>query len=292
MKNIGYFLREAGRIIRYNRVSNIFSFLGTGLILFLLGLVVAVWGISSQLVVLLQQEAEISAYFDKSPENPEDIINSIKLIDGVWNVRYVGAEEARVRMENILGDESYILDLFEKNPFEPYIEIRIHLDQIDPVLQSIKNIKGIDYVRDNRGVLEQIKGITRALEILGYLVIAAVSITTIVIISHMIRQGIYHNREQIKTLRLLGAPDSFIGFPFVLVGFLLTFGGGLLAAVLITILINRGYGQLGGTLPFIPLPPKDRLLLGIVTLLLSGSAALGILGSLFGLSSISKENHG
>ena len=292
MKNIGYFLREAGRIIRYNRVSNFFSFLGTGLILFLLGLVVAVWGISSQLVVLLQQEAEISAYFDKSPENPEDIINSIKLIDGVWNVRYVGAEEARVRMENILGDESYILDLFEKNPFEPYIEIRIHLDQIDPVLQSIKNIKGIDYVRDNRGVLEQIKGITRALEILGYLVIAAVSITTIVIISHMIRQGIYHNREQIKTLRLLGAPDSFIGFPFVLVGFLLTFGGGLLAAVLITILINRGYGQLGGTLPFIPLPPKDRLLLGIVTLLLSGSAALGILGSLFGLSSISKENHG
>ncbi|HAA25131.1 MAG TPA: hypothetical protein DCE11_03285 [Ruminiclostridium sp.] len=292
MKNIGYFLREAGRIIRYNRVSNIFSFLGTGLILFLLGLVVAVWGISSQLVVLLQQEAEISAYFDKSPENPEDIINSIKLIDGVWNVRYVGAEEARVRMENILGDESYILDLFEKNPFEPYIEIRIHLDQIDPVLQSIKNIKGIDYVRDNRGVLEQIKGITRALEILGYLVIAAVSITTLVIISHMIRQGIYHNREQIKTLRLLGAPDSFIGFPFVLVGFLLTFGGGLLAAVLITILINRGYGQLGGTLPFIPLPPKDRLLLGIVTLLLSGSAALGILGSLFGLSSISKENHG
>ncbi|NLG87979.1 MAG: hypothetical protein GX494_01975 [Clostridiaceae bacterium] len=292
MKNIGYFLREAGKIIRYNSVSNIFSFLGTGLILFLLGLVVAVWGISSQLVVLLQQEAEISAYFDKLPENPEDIINSIKSIDGVWNVSYVGAEEARSRMENILGDESHILDLFEKNPFEPYLEIRIHLDKIDPVLQSIRNIKGIDYVRDNREVLEQIKGISRALEILGYLVIAAVSITTLVIISHMIRQGIYHNREQIKTLRLLGAPDRFIGFPFVLVGFLLTFGGGLLASALITVLINRGYAQLGGAMPFIPLPPKDRLLLGIVTLLLSGSAALGILGSLFGLSSINKENQG
>ena len=91
-------------------------------------------------------------------------------------------------MENILGDESYILDLFEKNPFEPYLEIRIHLDQIDSVLLRIKNLKGIDYVRDNREVLEQIKGITSALEILGYLVIAAVSITTLVIISHMIRQ--------------------------------------------------------------------------------------------------------
>ncbi|NLV63556.1 MAG: hypothetical protein GXY12_09255 [Clostridiaceae bacterium] len=292
MKNIGYFLREAGKIIRYNHVSNIFSLLGTGLILFLLGLVVALWGVSSQLVGMLQQEAEISAYFSSQLEDPQDIINNIQLIDGVWNVRYVGAEEARARMENILGDESYVLDLFEKNPFEPYLEIRIHLDQIDSVLQTIKNLKGIDYVRDNREVLEQIKGVARALEILGYLVIAAVSVTTLVIISHMIRQGIFHNRDQIKTLRLLGAPDSFIGFPFVLVGFLLTFGGGLLAAVLITILINRGYGQLGGTLPFIPLPSRDRLLLGLITLLLSGSAALGILGSLFGLSSINKENHG
>jgi cell division transport system permease protein len=114
----------------------------------------------------------------------------------------------------------------------------------------------------------------------------------VIVCLSMIRQGIYHNRDQIKTLRLLGAPDGFIGFQFVLVGFLLTFGGGLLAAVLITILINRGYGQLGGTLPFIPLPSRERLLLGLVTLLLSGSAALGILGSLFGLSSINKESQG
>jgi cell division transport system permease protein len=195
MKNIGYFLREAGKIIRYNHVSNIFSLLGTGLILFLLGLVVALWGVSSQLVGMLQQEAEISAYFSSQLEDPQDIINNIQLIDGVWNVRYVGAEEARARMENILGDESYVLDLFEKNPFEPYLEIRIHLDQIDSVLQTIKNLKGIDYVRDNREVLEQIKGVARALEILGYLVIAAVSITTLVIISHMIRQGIYNQAQ-------------------------------------------------------------------------------------------------
>ena len=290
MKNIGYFLREAGRIIRYNRVSNIFSFLGTGLILFLLGLVVAVWGISSQLVVLLQQEAEISAYFDKSPENPEDIINSIKLIDGVWNVRYVGAEEARVRMENILGDESYILDLFEKNPFEPAIEIRIHLDHIDPVLQSIKNIKGIDYVRDNRGVLEQIKGITRALEILGYLVIAAVSITTLVIISHMIRQGIYHNREQLKHSSF-GRAGQLYRFPVCACRVFINLRRRIAGAVLITILINRGYGQLGGTLPFIPFLQKTGFCLGLSHCFYRAAPRWNTRKPVR-LSSISKENHG
>ena len=36
--NIGYFLKESGSIIRLNLLSNIFTVIGTGLILFLLGL--------------------------------------------------------------------------------------------------------------------------------------------------------------------------------------------------------------------------------------------------------------
>lgn len=290
MKNAAYFIAESVRIIRNNRLSNLFSFLGTALILFLLGLVIAVWGISSQLVDMLQQEAEISAYFEEVIGNKEELLHIIEQIDGVWNVRLVDEQEAYNQIERILGDDSNILQLFDENPFEPYFEIQIHLDKIDSVLSQVSNLNGIDYVRDNRDVLEQIERISKVLEVVGYLVIAAVSITTLVIISHMIRQGIYQNREQIKTLLLLGAPDNFINFPFVLVGFLLTFCGGIVATVLIHILIHEGYGRLGGTLPFIPMPPKNQLVYGLTIFLLSVSAALGILGSVFGLSTLNKNN--
>ena len=201
---------------------------------------------------MLKEEAEISAYFNKDVENAEDLLHIIEQIDGVRYVRLVNEEEARSRMEKILGDESDILDLFEENPFEAYFEVKIHLDKMDPVFTQISGLKGIDYVRENRDVLEQIERISKALEVLGYLVIAAVSITTLVIISHMIRQGIYQNHEQIKTLMLLGAPDNFINFPYVLLGFLLTFGGGIVATVFINILIHQGYSMLTGTIPFIP----------------------------------------
>ena len=224
--------------------------------MFLLALVVGVWSISSQLAGMLKEEAEISAYFNKDVENAEDLLHIIEQIDGVRYVRLVNEEEARSRMEKILGDESDILDLFEENPFEAYFEVKIHLDKMDPVFTQISGLKGIDYVRENRDVLEQIERISKALEVLGYLVIAAVSITTLVIISHMIRQGIYQNHEQIKTLMLLGAPDNFINFPYVLLGFLLTFGGGIVATVFINILIHQGYSMLTGTIPFIPVRQK------------------------------------
>ncbi|HEY8420612.1 MAG TPA: permease-like cell division protein FtsX [Thermoclostridium sp.] len=290
MKNAVYFIKESVRIFRSNKLSNIFSFFGTFLILFLLALVVGIWSISSQLTALLKEEAEISAYFKQDIQNTEELLHMIEQIDGVRNVRLVDKEEARSRMEKILGEESGILDLFDENPFEAYFEVKINLEKTDSVFTQISGLNGIDYVRENREVLEQIEGVSKALEALGYLVIAAVSITTLVIISHMIRQGIYQNREQIKTFMLLGAPDNFINFPYILLGFLLTFGGGIAATVLINILINQGYSRLASTLPFIPLPPKSRLSLGLTVFLLSASAALGILGSLFGVSTSKKNN--
>jgi len=290
--NLGYFLKEVKNIMGLNLLSNIFSIIGTGLILFLLGMVVSGFTVSNRLVNMLQEEAEISAFFNKNVDTGErkSLVEDIKKIEGVLDCRLIGEEEAYNRMKEVLVEEAHILELLDKNPFDAFIEVRIHLDQIDNVLDKVKNIKGIDYVRDNREVLGKIKNITEGLKLLGFLVVAAVGITTIVIVSHMIRQGIYNNKEQINTLRLLGAPISFIGFPFVLVGLILTFIGGILASSLMLFLINKVYGEMT-LLPFIPLPPRAELISSIVILIMAVSIALGILGSILGLISIKNLEH-
>jgi cell division transport system permease protein len=285
--NTGYFLKEAKKIIRLNWLSNVFSFLSTGLVLFVLAVVVSGWSISNMLVETLQNEAEISAYLDGDTVTSQtlELVETIKGIDGVWDARLVDQTEAYGRMEAALGEEARILGLFEENPFEAFIEVRINLDEMEAVLERVESLPGIDYVRDNREVLGRIQSITEGLKNLGILIIAAVGISTLVIISHIIRQGIYNNRAQIATLKLLGAPDSFIGFPFVLAGLLLTLAGGVLAAVFTVLLINHGYGYMSGSISFVPLPPRSQLILGVVMMIGTVSATLGVLGSLFGLSS-------
>jgi cell division transport system permease protein len=283
--NIGYFLREVANIINMNLLSNLLSVLGTGLILFLLGLVITGWNISSKVVETLQKEAEISAYFNETVtyNKAEEMIEYINSIDGVENARLVSETEAFSRMQDILGEEAKILELFDENPFEAYTEVRINLEEMDFVLNQISIMEGISYVRDNKAVLEQVQRLTRGLNMISYLVMIAVGITTLVIISHLIRQSIYNNKDQINTLRLLGAPDSFIGFPFLLSGILLTLTGGILATIFIVFLINMGYNQLTGALPFIPLPNRGTLLLKLSVLLPAISIFLGVLGSIFGL---------
>ncbi len=289
--NIGYFFKEIKNTIKLNLLSNMFSFLGTFLILFILAMVVAGWNVSNSLIQMLKDEAEISAYFEEdiSVSDQNNLVDQVRKIYGVTDVRVVDESEAYERMKNVLGNEAEILSLFEDNPFEAYMEIRVNLNEADSLTEKVQSIRGIRYVRDNRDVLEQIEGIVNTLNTIGFLVIAAVGVTTLVIISHMIRQGIYNNRLQIHTLQLLGASDSFIGFPFFLVGLFITLGGGMLASIFIVLVINSGFSHMTGAIRFIPLPPKAELVQNVVTVIMSVSAGLGVLGSLFGLTSIKED---
>jgi cell division transport system permease protein len=290
-RNIGYFFKEAAKVLWMNKVSNFFSLLGAILVLFLFGLVVSGWRISDRFVEMLQKEAEISAYFEENTGagEAEELVGFIKTMDGVWDARFVGTEEARMRMQEVLGEEAHILELFEQNPFEAFIEVRIDLGKMDNILEQVKHLKGIAYVRDNREILRQLQDISRVLEVLMVLMIAAVGVTTMVIISHMVRQAIYQNKDHIYTLRLLGAPDRFIGFPYLLVGMLLTLLGGCLASLSIVLLLREAYGRMGGILPFIPLPSLQELVMWPATAIMGFSIVLGLLGSVFGISAANRE---
>ncbi|ABR46745.1 protein of unknown function DUF214 [Alkaliphilus metalliredigens QYMF] len=295
MKNIlyntGYFFKEAKTIIRLDLLSNVFSLFSTGLIFFILSMVISGWWISTEVMEVIQGESEINIYFDESmnSDNSLQLVEMIQGINGVREARIVDASEAYDRMESILGQEAEVLSFFDDNPFSPFIEAKIYLEEIDPVLGELNQIPEVSHVRDNREVLDRLSSLASILSILGYLVVAAVGISTLVIISHIIRQGIYSNRDQINTLRLLGAPELFIALPFLLGGLLLTLGGGLLASMMSAAALKQVYAQMSGPLPFIPLPPRDILMSNLVILIMSLSASLGLMGSLLGLSS--SKNH-
>ena len=290
--NTGYFFKEARTMMQANRLSNAFTFLATTLVLLLLALAVTYWSISTRLVYMLEQEAEVSAFFHQSIDSNEaqSLAHHISTFDGVLSARVVDESEAYNRMHDILADESSVLELFDDNPFEAYIEIKVIPENVNYTVERVKSLNQISSVRDNLEILDQISSLTNTIKAIGYLVIITVGIATVIIISHMIRQGIYNNREQINSLRLLGASRMFIGFPFVCVGMIITISAGILALGISLSLTHYAYEQIGSIISFIPLPLKNELMLTIIIVLAAVSVLLALLGSIFGLSSISKKS--
>lgn len=283
-KNTGYFLKEIKTIIKLDFLSNLFSLLSLSFIFFLLALILSGGWISNYMIEAMEDEAEISVYYSEGVTSAS-ISNIIKAIDGVKRVKEIDELEAKTRMIQIMGEESRIIELFNHNPFSPYIEVKIDLDKIDLISNDLKSIDGVELVRDNKEVLLKLKNISKLSNILGLLVIVAVGISTLVITYHIIRQGIYINKQQINTLRLLGAPEIFITLPFILEGLILTILSSLISIGIVAIVLSYIYSQVTGYLPFLVLPKLIKLISGIGIIGLSLSIILGLLGSYFGLRS-------
>ena len=284
--NLSYFLKESKTLFKIDFLSNIFSIISIGLILFILSLVLLGWRVSSYVIQIVEREGEINVYYDLSLQEKDInyLMEDIEKIEGVSSTSLVSQDEAYNRMAEILGKEAGILELFDENPFTPFIEVKIHIEEVDSILDELESMLGIDYIRDNKNIIDRLQNILIILKVLGVLALVAIGVSTLIVVSHIIRQGIYNNRDQINTLELLGAPDIFIGFPFILEGVFLTLLGGVIAFILLKLVLGLGYSKLFTALPFLPLPAEESLLIpiGIFILLLSG--LLGIIGSLFGLA--------
>jgi len=289
--NSGYYLKEINSLVRLNLLSNIFSLLSIGLIFFLLALVVSGGWISSRIIEAVQGEAEINVYYEEGigKNGAARMLQEIGSITGVREARLVDENEAYDRMVEIMGKESQVWEFFDDNPFSSFIEVKIDLAEIDAVREGLDGVTGVEHVRDNQEVLDRLHKISGAGRLLGYLIIAAVGIATFVIISHIIRLGIDQNREHITTLRLLGAPETFIAFPFLAAGLLITLCGGILAVLLTVVTLKQVYLSLAGPLPFIPLPPLGNLVTGLAIFIPALGILLGLAGSLGGLLS-AREN--
>lgn len=287
ISNFGYFLKEARTIIKINLMSNILSILSIGLILFFAVATISGWWISNQAVEVLEEEAEINVYFaeDIDEDEVDHMMKKIHALTGVEEVSLVDKNEAYHRMEEVLGNEAKVLKYLDENPFSPYIEVQIDLESMDSIIERLKSIEGIEQIRDNREILGKIRNLSSVLKTIGYIFITAVGVSTLIIVSHIIRTGIYENREQINTLILLGAPDGFISFPFLIEGMILTLGGGLLASLLLSLSLRYVYSVMAGPLPLIPLPDMESMGRNLISIIMLLSAVFGLLGSLFGLRS-------
>jgi cell division transport system permease protein len=282
-----YFIKEAKTILKLNLISNILSILSMGLMFLLLAMVLSGWWTSNKVTEAIKGESEIDVYYKEGTKQDSvtQLALNIKGIQGVREVRLIDENEAYSRMVNILGKDSDVLKYLEENPFSPFIEVKINLDNMDTILAKLSNNTEIEQVRDNHEVLDKIKSLTNILKLLGSIIVIVVAACTMLIISHIIRLGIYNNREQINTLRLLGAPEYFIALPFLLQGLAMTLAGGLLSSITAGFTIKKIYSMMAGPLPFIPLPPLRPLISGVIMLTIVLSIVLGISGSLLGMAS-------
>ncbi len=199
---------------------------------------------------------------------------------GVAETDYISKAEAQAVFRREFGEGS---DLFFDEPFLPAsIKVRVsssyaNPDSLNALVQRFESWARVDEVVFNQPLLIKVQKNLSLIRTMGLWLGALVILASIFLVGNTIRLTIYARRLLIRTMKLVGATDTFIRRPFIVEGVL----QGLLAAIFACLALFVLYGFVSSYLPQMDSTGgSGPLFLLIVAVLLMG-VFLGWVGSFF-----------
>jgi len=149
----------------------------------------------------------------------------------VRSVEYVSKEEAlrRYREEREAQGQQDLTPFLPENPLPASLEVKLRSpEDYRAVADFLTAAPIVDKVQNIQDTTDQLIQITTFMRTFGLVLLAVIGAIVLFIIINTIRLAVLNRAEEIEVMRLVGASDAFIRWPFVFEGALV----GLLGAAL------------------------------------------------------------
>jgi cell division transport system permease protein len=289
-------IREGIKNLGRNIWMTFASILSVVVTLLILGIFILLALNVNHLADTLEHQVEILAYMETStgPVEQSVVERRLSAIEEISEFTFVHKDEGFDQLLESLGEQGrYFADLRdENNPLPDMYVIKTYDPQQTPeVARQVEQIEYIYLVRYGEGVVERLFSILNLIRNIGMVFIIGLAFTAMLLISNTIKITIFARRREIEIMRLVGAKNNFIRWPFFIEGLLM----GVIGALIPTTMLYFGYQQLVGNMGqvmsfnFAGLLPIDPLIYQLAYLLVGIGAFIGIWGSVMSVRKFLKK---
>ena len=281
--SVGYVVRDGFRNMWRNKMMSVASISTVAISLFLLGVVWLFISNVNYMVASVESNLEINVYVDQSftRDQGAELMEQIARLPGVAYVSFVTKEDALIILNGNFGPDARLPETIgENNPLPDVIRIKATYPNLVPGLaQRLTNTPGIDTVRYGQGMVERLLSTAEWVRKGSLIGLAGISVAAVFLISTSIRLTVYSRREEITIMRLVGATNWYIRWPFLVEGVFI----GLFGSFAACSILYYGYMELAkyltSNLNFIPLLMEQDVLFTMGFNIIAYGSALGLLGS-------------
>ena len=179
----------------------------------------------------LEDDNEFLAYVDDSytDEQARALQSQIEAIPNVSSVTFVSRAEALASFQEERQDQAIFQDLQPSALRDRY---RIHVDDIQQLEATVALVQNVDGIADVNAALKVADGFVMVRNVAGVVAITLVvmlAIISVFIIANTIKLATFTRREEIAIMKMCGATNWFIRWPFLVEGVLLGLMGSLVA---------------------------------------------------------------
>src|SRR5918994_6505732 len=283
----GFFVREALRGLRRSSAPALAALLTVLLTALVLGVFIPIVQATTGTANEVRSRVVADVYVSEAATEAETdaLRQALLATDNVKSVEYISKSEALVRAQEknpkafkegaeLLGSNPLPAS-FRVTPEDP--------DMLDAVVQGLApggepQLPAIDEVRDREDDTDKILSATGLVKALTAGLAVLLLFASIALIANTIRLSVYARRREVEVMKLVGATNWFIRWPFVIEGIIVGFLGGVLAVLLLAIVKTTFVDPLSDRFALLAAPDTIDFPL-LVALLMLACVAVSALGS-------------
>ena len=199
----------------------------------------------------------------------------------VASVAYVSRAEALDRFRDSMAAQGRqdLTRYLDNNPLYASIEVKmVDPSKVRVVGEALRGDPSVRNVINIEDLVDRVLTVTNILRTAGTVVLVIVGVIALFIIINTIRLAVLARAEEIEVMRLVGASDAFIRWPFVFEGAFVGLLGSLLTLAILLAVADPLSAFMADFFRVLPLQ-FGSLTRDLVALVMGAGVGLGILGS-------------
>lgn len=234
----------------------------------------------------IESDVEVRVHIDRTANQAQKdtLENQLDSMAHVQSVTYSPKEDELNNLIENMGENGDAFKLFEQdNPLNDVFIVKTdNPDQVIGVAEKAEKLAAVENVQYGKGYVEKLFNVLNTSRNVGAVLVVALLFTAMFLISNTIKITIFARRREIEIMRLVGATNGFIRWPFFLEGLWL----GIMGSIIPIAVIATGYKYLSGfitpaiDIQYVDLLPYQPFVWQISGLLILFGALIGIWGSL------------
>ena len=240
-----FFARESLRSMKRNAIPSFAAMASVLVTLLVLGVFIPVVQATTGAANEVRAKVLLDVYMktDAKPQDNARVKALLERTDHVKRVDFVSKQQAYDK-ERKRNPEAYGLlgsnplpDTFRVTPDRPENIGRIR-NALSPETPSGGHTvvdRSIDEVKNRKDDTDKILSATRVVKLMMTVLVALLVLASVLLVSNTIRLSLFARRREVEVMKLVGATDWFIRWPFVLEGVFLGALGGVLAILLLAV---------------------------------------------------------
>jgi len=241
IRTLGYSVKDGLKSIVRNKMMSVASISTVMASLLIFGIFFITVANVDFMVRNVEKSVEIKVFLkdDITNDQMNKIETSMKVAEGVTDVRYESKQQALENFKKQLGENSDLVSDIDPEEVMPrsYIIKMEGPQYVEGVVQQLKGLEGIDKINDARPIMDKLMQITGFIRTIGLGLMITLLVVAIFLISNTIKLTVIARRREISIMKYIGATNWFIRWPFIVEGIML----GLFGSILSGAILSYGY---------------------------------------------------